>query len=492
MTQVQAGEQPTVAGAGDAYKWRWLVLGVLLVAEAMNLLDATIVQVAAPVIHAELGGRASDIQWFSAAYTLPFAALLITGGRLGDIAGRKRVFRIGVAGFLVTSVCCALAPDPGVLIAARALQGAAAALVIPQTIGLIRAMFDADELPKALGSIGPVMGLAGICGPLLGGLLTHADLFGSSWRPVFAVNLPLGLVVLLATPLMREDRSARRPQLDLTGSALLVAGSALAIDPLIQGENWICLPIGLVVLAVCFLQQRSRRHGRAILVETSLFENRGFAPALLTSTLFFAMTTGVTLVVVLQLQLGLHFDVLRTSLTLLPWSAASGVASWFAGAVLVPRYGSKTMFAGIVAILAGLLGTVAAYNNSRTDWPLYVPLGVCGLGVGLFATPFFTTALHRVRPHETGSAAGLLNAVQQFGGTVGIALLGTIFLHTLRSRTPASAAEIALAVAIALTLATAASAAFMNPRTPNSSSTPPAVDQTRPAKGFVRLLRRGR
>jgi MFS family permease len=172
----------------DPHRLRWAGLAVLLVAEAMNLLDSMIVQVAAPAIHADLAGPDSDIQWFSAAYTLPFAVLLVTGGRLGDIVGRKRVFLFGVTGFVVASACCALAPSAGVLIAARAVQGAAAALVIPQTFGLIRAMFDGSELSRALGSIGPVMGLAAVCGPVLGGVLTHADLFGSSWRSVFVAT----------------------------------------------------------------------------------------------------------------------------------------------------------------------------------------------------------------------------------------------------------------------------------------------------------------
>lgn len=151
----------------------------------MNLLDATVVQVAAPRIHAELGGSVSDVQWFTTAYTLPFAVLLIIGGRLGDIAGRKRLFVCGVTGFMVASVACAVTPSVGLLIAFRVVQGAAAALVIPQTIGLIKAMFTGPEMSKALGSIGPVMGLAAVCGPVLGGVLTHADLFGSSWRAAF-------------------------------------------------------------------------------------------------------------------------------------------------------------------------------------------------------------------------------------------------------------------------------------------------------------------
>ncbi|WP_460656188.1 MFS transporter [Kribbella endophytica] len=415
------------------------------------------------MIHTDLGGPRSDIQWFGAAYTLPFAALLITAGRLGDIVGRRRLFRIGMIGFLLGSLTCAVAPSAGVLIAARVVQGAAAALVIPQTMGLIRAMFDEDELPKALGSIGPVMGLAAVSGPLLGGLLTHADLFGTSWRSVFAVNLPLGLAVLAATPLLLEDRSSSRPRPDLVGSALLVLATALLVYPLIRNGRWFLLPAGLVVILGWLWQQRRRnRSGRTPLVEFSLFENRGFGAALVTSTLFFAVVTGCTLVVVLHLQVGLHRGVLESSLVLLPWSTASGIASWYAGSRLIPAYGTgRTMVTGLAVAGAGLLATIAAYGANPTGWQVPVALGIAGVGAGLFTTPFFTAALQRVRPAETGSAAGLLNAVQQFGGTVGVALLGSVFLHHLDPARPEIAAESAFAVALALLAATVVATTLM-------------------------------
>ncbi|NUS14148.1 MAG: MFS transporter, partial [Streptomyces sp.] len=206
---------------------RWLALAAVLVAEAMNLLDATIVQVAGPVIHADLGGGDAVIPWFSAAYTLVFALGLLTGARLGDIAGRRRVFRVGVTAFAVLSLGCALAPSSGVLIGLRALQGGAAALVIPQTFGLIRAMFDGGELAKALGTIGPVMGLSAVLGPVLGGVLTHGDLLGSSWRACFLVNLPPAAAVLVTARRLREDRAPVRPRLDPAGTLLAAAGTAL-------------------------------------------------------------------------------------------------------------------------------------------------------------------------------------------------------------------------------------------------------------------------
>jgi len=464
--------------APPAYPWRWAALTALLAAEAMNLLDATIVQVAGPRIHADLGGPVSDIQWFSAAYTLPFAALLLTGGRLGDIAGRRRVFRLGVAGFLVMSLACALAPSAGLLIGFRVVQGAAAALIIPQTFGLIRAMFAGHEVSRALGSIGPVMGVTAVCGPVLGGVLTHADLLGSSWRAVFLVNVPIAAAVLAIAPRLIEDRAPRRPRLDLAGTVLVMIGTALVIYPLIgtagpgaavwPAWTWAELAAGLAVLAVfAGHQRRGALAGQPPLVEPSLFATRAFPAALVTSTLFFAALAGLTLVVVLQMQLGLGVGVLAAGLTLLPWSLGSAVSSWTAGAYLVPRYGSRLMFAGLALLLTGVLGAIAAYHASSPSGyprPLLPALAVAGLGAGLFTTPFFTTALHLVSPQETGSAAGLLNAVQQLGGTLGVAVLGSIYLAAARPGGHAAALRAVQQVfwiAAALLVATALAAALM-------------------------------
>jgi MFS family permease len=459
-----------------AYRWRWAALAALLAAEAMNLLDATIVPVAAPSIHRDLGGSASDVQWYGAAYTLPFALLLITGGRLGDIAGRRRVFRIGVAGFLVASAACALAPSTGVLIGLRAVQGAAAALIVPQTIGLIKAMFRGPELPRALGTIGPVMGLAAVCGPVLGAVLTHADLFGWSWRAAFLVNVPVAAAVLAAAPVLVEDLAPRRPRLDPAGTALAVAAAGLIVYPLVRAGSaaltaggWAAVAAGLATAALFAAHQRHRaRRGRHPLVEVSLFRGRAFPAALVTSALFFAVTSGLTLVIVLHAQWGLGAGVLAAGLTLLPWSAGMAVASWLSGAYLVGRAGHRLMPIGLVVLAAGLLGTVAAY---RTGVPtaLLAALGVVGIGVGLFTPPFFTAALHAVSPQEVGSAAGLLNAVQQLGATLGVAVLGSVYLadHPTTGRAAATTAiQHALWTALLLTAATAAVTSL--PRRPSA------------------------
>ena len=442
----------------------------------MNLLDATITTVAAPAIHAGLGGPVSDVQWYGAAYTLPFAVLLITGGRLGDIAGRRRIFRIGVAGFVLASLVCAAAPSAGALIAARAVQGAAAALVVPQTVGLIRAMYDGDGLARAMGSIGPVMGLAAVCGPVLGGVLTHAG----SWRAAFLVNVPLGLAVLAAARLLPEDRSAARPRLDLTGTALVSAAVGLLTYPLITSGSWPWLAPSAVLFGAFVLHQRSRaRRSRSPLVEPSLLlGNRGFPAALVCSLLFFATVNGLLLVVVLQLQLGAHIGVLAAGLSLVPWSAAMAVSSLVAGGRLVPRYGARVMYAGLGTLGVGAAAAIAAYANSpasgaRYPWPLLIALAVCGVGQGLFVVPFFTAALHRVRPHETGSASGLLNAVQQLGGTLGVALLGGVFL---RAGTVLGGAEAAFGAALGLLVVTGVAAARLVSSTGTSTGT-----GTRPA-----------
>ncbi|WP_432928833.1 MFS transporter [Microbispora sp. CA-135349] len=467
-----------------AYRRRWAALVALLVAEAMNLLDATITTVVAPVIHRDFGGAESDIQWFSAAYTLPFAVLLVPGGRLGDLAGRRRVFAAGVALFALSSAVCACATGSGMLITTRAVQGAAAALIIPQTIGLIRSMFEGDDLAKAMGSIGPVMGLAAVCGPVLGAVLTRVDLFGASWRAAFLVNVPLAALVLAFLPVLRESRSPRPPRIDLPGTALAVLGTGLIVYPLIQGDAagrpawvWIALATGVVVLAVLGWHQRHRaRRGRSPLIEPSLFRDRAFPAALATSTLFFAVMNGLTVAIVLQVQLGLGGDVLTAGLTLLPWSAGMAVASWYAGARLVPRHGAKIMLVGLAALFAGLICAVAVYRAASADgypWPLLAALSLGGAGNGLFTVPFFTTALSRVRAHETGSAAGLLNAVQQFGGTLGVAVLGTAFLHRftadVRAHSDAGSAalgaiRLTLGIAAALVAVTAVTAAFMGVR----------------------------
>ncbi|MGI5129033.1 MFS transporter [Pseudonocardia sp. CA-107938] len=404
------------------HRGRWAGLVALLLAESMNVLDTTVVQVAAPTVRAELGASDATLPWLTAAYTLPFAVLLVSGGRLGDAWGRRRLFVGGVVGFALASAACACAPSVALLLAARAVQGVAAAAIVPQTFGLIRAMFDGRELPRALGWIGPVMGLTAVFGPPLGGLLTAADVAGLSWRAVFLVNLPLAAVVLALTRRLREDRAGTRPGFDLPGTLVAVLALGLLTYPLIDGTATTrpMLLVGAAALGGLVLVQRAAaRAGRPTLVEVALFRRLAFPCALLTSTTFFAAVNGTVFVVVLHLQLHAGADAGTAGLALLPWSVGSAVASLVSGRVLVARFGPRTMLAGLAVLVAGL-ATASGLS--------VVALALGGIGMGLFTVPFFTAALGQVAPQETGSAAGLLNAVQQFGTTFGVALLGGLYL----------------------------------------------------------------
>lgn len=421
---------------------RGWALTAVLIAEALNLLDSTIVQVATPAIGGDLHATPGQLQWLTAGYTLPFAVLLVTGGRLGDIFGRRRVFTTGMGVFVACSALCALSPGMAVLLGARVLQGAGAALVVPQTFGLIRARFTGPARAAALGAIGPVMAFAAVAGPVLGGLLT--DAWG--WRSVFLVTVPLGLVVLALTPTLREDRATRAPRLDLAGTALLAFATGSLIYPLIQGHDsgwapwtWAALALGLVLLGGFVAQPRLRRSDP--LVEPGLFRDRVFPASLVTSAAFFSVMNGLLFVLVLFLQ-STGRGALFAGLAMLPWSIGLGAGSVLAGVVLVPRFGARVMPFGLLFILAGLLATAILLRTPGEPWRIAGPLLVTGTGLGLFTTPFFSTALGRVRDHEAGSASGLLNAVQQFGATLGVAILGSVYFG--------DGARLAIVVAIAV------------------------------------------
>jgi MFS family permease len=207
---------------------RWAILALILAAECMDLLDGTIVNVAAPTIQRGLQASTSALQWVIGGYALTFAVGLVTGARIGDIYGRKRAFVIGAYAFVATSLSCAFAVNPAMLITSRLAQGAAAALLIPQGLGILRDVFSAEDQGQAFAIFGPVIGLSAVLGPVLGGLLVDANLFGSGWRLVFFVNLPLGLAAAIgAARLMPESRAPRKTRLDLVGNGLLMAATGL-------------------------------------------------------------------------------------------------------------------------------------------------------------------------------------------------------------------------------------------------------------------------
>ncbi len=421
---------------------RWLILFVILAAECMDLLDGTVVNVAAPTIHRELHTSSTALQWIVGGYALALAVGLLAGGRLGDLFGRRRLFLIGAIGFTAASTVCGLAPSTGVLIAARVAQGLAGALMIPQGLGVLREVFPPEELPKAFGLFGPVMGSAAMIGPILGGGLIALNLFGSGWRMVFLINLPLGTIAVFgAAALLPVTHRRHAQRLDL-GGALLAGLAALAIVyPLIQGRQlgwpvwtYASMVAGLGLLGVFALHLRHRRQaGRDPLVEPSIFAHRGYSAGAVVLLLYFGGMVGSMLTITLFLQLGEGFSAIHAGLTLAPFALGTAVTAPLAGAWM-GRIGGRTLIqAGATVSLLGY-GAVALIltgTGQMSSWGLLAPLLVVGMGMGLFVVPVFETIIASVSDAETGSASGVLNAIQQLGGAIGVAVLGTIFFSVL-------------------------------------------------------------
>lgn len=455
------------------YRWRWAALVAILLAEVMDLLDATVVGIAAPSITRDIGGDGATIQWIAAGYTLAYAVGLITGGRLGDLYGRRRMFLVGLAGFVVMSALCGAAGSPGVLILFRVLQGIFGAVLIPQGFGILKTIFPPREQGAAFGAFGPVIGLSVVIAPILGGGLIAWDPAGLGWRAVFGINVPIGLACLvLAFLVLPESRADDRPALDPVGMILISAGLVLLVFPLVEGRElgwpawtFAVLAAAVPVLALFAWQQlRRSRSGRAPLVEPALFRMRAFTGGMAVGLALFAGLSGLMITLTLYLQLGLHFAPLQAGLTQVPWALGLAIGSALSAAVLAPRFGRAVLQAGAVLLAVGI-GVVATEvaGGNITGWQLAPGLLVCGLGLGLVMAPFFDITLAGVELPMVGSASGVLNANQQLGGTAGVAVLGTVFFDRLDAGDALGAMDAALVGAAVLAVLTAA-LAFLLPR----------------------------
>jgi EmrB/QacA subfamily drug resistance transporter len=409
----------------------------------MDLLDSLVTNIAGPVIREELGGSYSLIQWLGAAYTLAMAIGLLTGGRLGDIYGRRRMFLTGALGFTLASLVCALAQNPGELITARAVQGLFGAVMLPQGLGMLKQMFPPAEQAKAFGAFGPVMGLGAVGGPILAGWLVSADYFGAGWRMIFFINLPLGLFAVLgALKFLPEFKSPQPPRLDVLGVVFAAVGAFLLLYPLVQGRelDWpawcfAMLAVGVVIFGLFAVYEgRRERTGLDPLVTPSLFRKPAFTGGLAFGLVFFGALIGTGLVFTFYLQIGLGYSPLKAGLTSLP--QAIGIMAGFgaAGAGLSEKLGRKLLLSGTVAMIVGTAAfafTVHAAGSGINPYQLIPALGLIGAGMGLAMAPFFNIVLAGVDDAETGSASGALTSVQQLGGAFGIAVLGTLFFALL-------------------------------------------------------------
>src|SRR5215475_8339999 len=424
---------------------RWLTLVILLLAAFMNLLDVSIVNIAIPSIQRNLGASYADVQWALAGFTLAYALVLITAGRLGDTFGRKRLFLIGVAGFTLMSALCGAAQSPGQLIVFRVVQGAMGGIMIPQVLAVIQVTFPPSERIKALAGFGVTAGLGTVSGPLLGGLLINANLFGWDWRPIFLINVPVGIFALAASAvLVRESRSPSPPKLDPVGVVLISAALLLLLYPLVQGRElgwptWtfvsMAVSVPVFALFVAWERFKERRDGSP-LVPMRLFGERGFSAGMAIAVTFFLGIASFGLVLTLFLQLGLGFTPLHAGLTFLPFSLGILVSSG-AAARLAPRFGRGVTMAGaliMAAAMTGLIVIVHHYGAVVSTWDLVPGLVAAGFGLGAVIAPLADIVLDRVPHKDAGSASGVFNTGLQLGNSIGIAVIGVIFFALLGSQ----------------------------------------------------------
>ncbi len=457
MSVEQSTRLPAAAAAADAgatsaqpYRLRWVVAAVVLAAAVMDLLDATIVNVAGPSVHRDLGGGASTLQWLSAAYTLAFAVLLIAGARLGDIYGRRRLFLVGSAGFTLFSAASAFAPSIGALIACRALQGAFGALMIPQGFGLMKQVFhDEAEMNKALGLFGPATGVPMLAAPIVAGALIDANLWGIGWRLVFLINVPIGAVTL---PLAMRSlpRGATHPGVKLDVGAVWLIGLALVaiIYPLIQGriEGWptwsfVMLAAGAVLLVV-FLRYERRRDSSP-LIEPTLLTNRTYLSGIAVTLALFGAFGGLLLCISLYGQLGEGWSPIHAGLTLTPMVVGM-ILGMVGSNAAVSRLGRRLLHIGILLIAAGTAGLALSLTGAQTasTWDLVPGLFFIGAGVGASIGKLFQFILTSVTMDEVGSASGVMEAVQQLSTALGVAVLGSIFFSAFDHHLPPDALQI--------------------------------------------------
>jgi EmrB/QacA subfamily drug resistance transporter len=446
-----AGRPSTQAG----YPRRWLAAIVMIVGALMDMIDVTIVNVALPSIRRDLHASATQLEWVVSGYMLAFAASLIIAGNFGDLLGRKRMFLFGVGLFGLASLGAGLSGSGAELIAARVVQGAAAAAMAPQVLATFRAIFTGEERGKAFSIYGAMLGFASAVGLLLGGVLTDANLFGWGWRSIFFVNVPVAACTLIAgVRLVPETRDPAAGRPNLPGAVLLAGSMVAIVYPLLEGRElgwpaWIWLLIGaglagLGALAM-FEARRSGRqvhgvhgvHGFAPLLRAGLFRIPAFAAGLGIQLAFMAGMQGFFLAFTLWLQIGEQFSPLKAGLTAVAFSVGS-----FAGAPaavpLAQRHGRRVLASGALLMVAGIAGVAVAAGHigvNGSPWPVVPGLVVAGAGLALLIIPLVNVVLAAVPVEVAGGASGLFSTAQQLGGALGVALFGTVFFGYLSGHT---------------------------------------------------------
>ena len=462
---------------------RWKALPVVLTATFMSLFDIFVVNVAAPSIQHSLHASSSILEMVVAGYSFSYAAGLVTGARLGDLVGRRRMFTIGLAIFAVASFFAGISPDSMVLVAARLAQGFGAAAMIPQVLALLQANFSPEERPRVFSFFGVTVGLGTVAGQILGGVLLHLNILGWGWRPIFLVNVPIGIAaIILARRLIPESRPDKADRLDPLGVLLLTAGVGGITAPLVLGQaehwpiwTWISFVAGAgLVAAFLWWENRLGTHGGHPLLPLSLFKHRAFNSGLLVNLGFFSFFGSVLLTLTLFLQEGLHYSPMRAGLTFAPLGAAFAISS-LKGRKLHARYGRDIITIGAASALIGVIGlliVVTVSGLSSNSLELSPTLAMIGIGNGLVIPLIVQGVLQSVPSSRTGAASGMLTTTQQFAMVLGIAAVGTLFFAREASAGIVSALQFGLYADIALV----AFALVMTLFLPRATDTEPSAE----------------
>jgi EmrB/QacA subfamily drug resistance transporter len=459
---------------------RWLVLAVVLMGTFMAILDVAIVNVAIPSIRADLHASFGEIEFVVSAYTLTYACLLVTGGRLGDNYGRKLLFIVGLVVFGLASAACGLAPTTTILIVARAVQGIGGALMYPQVLAIIQINFADNERAKALGIFGSVIGIAAVAGQILGGTILALDLWHLEWRPIFLVNVPLAAATIVtAIFILPKDEHHDAVGLDWGGVALITTALLLLIVPLLEGHElgWPLWMIACFVLAFplfglfVWYERRFAAHGGRALVRIELFANKSFAYGVPIAALFMASYAGFLFTLALYLQVGLGFTPLQSGMTYTPTAIGFFITS-LAAPRLIPLLGRWVLTTGYTISAFGLMATATTVFSARArlhGFELAPSLFIVGLGNGLGLSPLVGTVIAGLEPREAGAGAGVVTTTLQVGNAVGVAIIGLLFFVLLGTAGPGPAYAGAFArtlPACAVLLLAAAVLVRRLPRTP--------------------------
>ena len=482
--EAAARQRADVTAAGPAapdtggHPRRWLMLPVTLIAMFMAGFDIWAVNVAAPSLQRDLHVSDAALQLIVGGYAFMYASGMVTGGRLGDLFGYKRLFLGGVVAFALASLACGLAPSAGLLVAFRLVQGLTGAVMVPQVVALITATFPARERSRALGWYGATMGLGFVSGQILGGGLIQANVLGLGWRAIFLVNVPVGVVaVIVAALVVPPARGQHRPRLDPLGAAGVSGALALALVPLTLGRDegwpvwtWVSLAAALPVLAATVAwERRLTRLGGEPLLDLALFRDRAFSAGLLLNFVAIFFFGSFMFVLTLLLQSGLGLSPLHAGIVNLPL-ALTFIAMTLLGPRLAARLGPRsiTVGAGFAALGALALALTAARSGGQlTGWDTAPATALIGIGQGLMVPSLMSAVLTHVRPEQAGAAAGVLTTTQQFAIACGVAVLGAVF-YQVTGGAPTRASFVSGLAVIAWTevalLLLAAALTFLLPR----------------------------